>query len=453
MKSVLVVDDDEILRKQVYWALRDSYRLMQATDRTQMNYILQRNSIDLVLLDLHLPPRQKTAEEGIKALKEIKRVNPEIKIIVITGDREEETPLNVINDGAYDYFSKPLSLEEIKVVLDRALYLQDLERRNKQLRRSLVKKYKFAQMIGKSGKMRELFEIIEKIAQSDCTVLIRGESGTGKELVSRAIHYNSPRKDKPFVAVNCAAIPENLLESELFGYEKGAFTEATSRKPGKFELAEGGTIFLDEINDMSLAMQAKILRIIQERTFERLGGTESIKVDVRLIAATNKDLEKSIKDGLFREDLYYRLDVVSFFLPPLRERKEDIPLLVNYFLRKFSQLNYKNVNKVSSQVLNLLIQYDWPGNVRELENVIERAIVLSEKDIILPEHLPLRLRQSKKDNSSPLQESFTLDKTEKKIIMETLRLTNWNQSRAAEKLGIHRNTLRRKIRRFGIIPQ
>jgi len=453
MKSVLVVDDDEILRKQVYWALRDSYRLMQATDRTQMNYILQRNSIDLVLLDLHLPPRQKTAEEGIKALKEIKRVNPEIKIIVITGDREEETPLNVINDGAYDYFSKPLSLEEMKVVLNRAFYLQDLERRNKQLRRSLVKKYKFAQMIGKSGKMRELFEIIEKIAQSDCTVLIRGESGTGKELVSRAIHYNSPRKDKPFVAVNCAAIPENLLESELFGYEKGAFTEATSRKPGKFELAEGGTIFLDEINDMSLAMQAKILRIIQERTFERLGGTESIKVDVRLIAATNKDLEKSIKDGLFREDLYYRLDVVSFFLPPLRERKEDIPLLVNYFLRKFSQLNYKNVNKVSSQVLNLLIQYDWPGNVRELENVIERAIVLSEKDIILPEHLPLRLRQSKKDNSSSLQESFTLDKTEKKIIMETLRLTNWNQSRAAEKLGIHRNTLRRKIRRFGIIPQ
>jgi len=454
MKEVLVVDDDQGLRKQVCWALKDSYRLTQASDRTQMHYILQKNSIDLVLLDLHLPPYQSTPEEGMKALEEIKRIDPEIKVIVMTADEEEETSLRVINNGACDYFPKPLILKEMKVVLNRVLHIQSLERQNEQLREKLVRKYEFAQMIGKSKKMRQVFRMIERIARADCTVLLRGESGTGKELASRAIHYNSPRKEKPFVVVNCAAIPETLLESELFGYEKGAFTEATSRKPGKFELAEKGTIFLDEVGDMSLSMQAKILRVIQERNFERLGGTESIKADIRLIAATNKDLEKSIREGSFREDLYYRLDVVSFVLPPLRERKEDIPLLVSYFLKKFNHINNKHIRKVPSQVLDLLTQYSWPGNVRELENVIERAVVLSEGDIVLPRYLPLRLREEEKgDNSLSSRKSFALDKTEKKMIMEALQLTDWNQSKAAEKLEIHRNTLRRKIQRFGITPE
>lgn len=448
MKTVLVVDDDDGLRKQIHWAFKDCYRLTEAANRTQMHYVLQENHVDLVLLDLHLPPRRSIPEEGIKALEEIKSVNPEIKVIVITGDNEEETSLRAIDNGACDYFCKPLILEEMKVVLDRVLYIQSLEQKNQQRRDKLIRKYQFAHMIGKSKKMSQLFEMIERIAPTDCTVLLRGESGTGKELVSRAIHYNSARRERPFIVINCAALPETLLESELFGYEKGAFTEATSRKPGKFELAEGGTVLLDEIGDMSLAMQAKILRIIQEHSFERLGGTDLIKTDFRLIAATNKDLEKSIIEGSFREDLYYRLDVISFLLPPLRERKEDIPLLVSHLLMKFSQSNSKNLKRVSPEVLNLLTQYDWPGNVRELENVIERAVILSRKNTILPEHLPLRLRQPGPNNSSS---SSACDKSEKEIIMQALQLTNGNQSRAAKELGIHRNTLRRKIRRLGII--
>jgi len=413
-----------------------------------MHDVLQENSIDLVLLDLHLPPRQSTPEEGIKALEEIKNVNPEIRVIVITGDEEEETSLRAINNGACDYFSKPLILEEMKVIVDRALYIQSLEQKNQQCLKKFVRKHSFAQMIGKSKKMIQLFEMIERIAPTDCTVLLRGESGTGKELVSRAIHYNSARRKRPFIVINCAALPETLLESELFGYEKGAFTEATSRKPGKFELAEGGTVLLDEIGDMSLAMQAKILRVIQEHSFERLGGTESIKTDFRLITATNKDLEKSIIDGSFREDLYYRLDVISFLLPPLRERKKDIPLLVSHLLMKFSESNSKDLKRVSGEVLNLLTQYDWPGNVRELENVIERAVILSRKNAILPEHLPLRLRKTRDNSSLSLP---TYNNNEKVVIMKALHLTNWNQSRAAKKLGIHRNTLRRKIQRLGII--
>lgn len=448
MKAVLVVDDDGGLRKQIHWAFKDCYRLTQAANRTQMHTVLQENSIDLVLLDLHLPPRQSTPEEGIKALQEIKSVNPGIKVIVITGDNEEETSLRAIDNGACDYFCKPLILQEMKVVLDRTLYLQSLEQKNQQRRDKLIKKYEFAHMIGKSKKMIQLFEMIERIAPTDCTVLLRGESGTGKELVSRAIHYNSARRERPFIVINCAALPETLLESELFGYEKGAFTEATSRKPGKFELAEGGTVLLDEIGDMSLAMQAKILRIIQEHSFERLGGTDLIKTDFRLIAATNKDLEKSIMDGSFREDLYYRLDVISFLLPPLRERKKDIPLLVSHLLMKFSQSNGKNLKRVSDEVLNLLTQYEWPGNVRELENVIERAVILSKGNAILPEHLPLRLRQPGPNNSSS---SPACDKSEKEIIMQALQLADGNQCRAAKKLEIHRNTLRRKMQRLGII--
>jgi len=447
MKTVLVVEDDDGLRKQIHWAFKDCYRLTQAANRTQMHDVLQENSIDLVLLDLHLPPRQSTPEEGIKALEEIKSVNSGIKVIVITGDNEEETSLRAIDNGACDYFCKPLILEEMKVVLDRALYIQSLEQKNQQRLEKLIRKYQFAHMIGESKKMIQLFEMIKRIAPTDCTVLLRGESGTGKELVSRAIHYNSARRERPFIVINSAALPETLLESELFGYEKGAFTEATSRKPGKFELAEGGTVLLDEIGDMSLAMQAKILRVIQEHSFERLGGTDLVKTDFRLIAATNKDLEKSIMDGSFREDLYYRLDVISFLLPPLRERKEDIPLLVSHLLMKFNQSNSKDLKRVSGEVLNLLTQYDWPGNVRELENVIERAVILSKENAILPEHLPLRLRQPGRNNFSS---SPACDKSEKEIIMEALQLADGNQSRAAKKLGIHRNTLRRKIHRFGI---
>jgi len=448
VKSVLVVDDDEYLRKQICWALKESYGLLQAENRAQVSRIINKAPVDLALLDLHLPPEVNTPEEGMKILEDIKEIDPEIKVVVMTGDQERETSLRAIDNGAYDYFSKPFDLEEMKIVIKRALYIQSLEQENQRLRQELAREAQFDNILGKSDKMKSVFEMIRLVAQSDCTVLIRGDSGTGKELVATTIHHNGPRRDKPFIPVNCAAIPETLLESELFGYEKGAFTDATKAKPGKFELASNGTIFLDEIADMSLAMQAKMLRVLQERTFERLGGTRSLTADVRLISATNKKLEELVRKGSFREDLYYRLNVVSLQLPSLREKKEDIHLLVDHFLRRFSRLNQKGIKQASSQALNLLINYGWPGNVRELENVIERAVVLATGHTIFPRHLPSHLHEE-----NTLTFSFadvSLEQREKEFIEKILHTTKWNQSKAAEKLGIHRNTLRWKIKKFGI---
>ncbi len=449
MKTVLVVDDDDGLRKQIHWAFKDYYRLTQAANRTQMHDVLQESSIDLVLLDLHLPPRQSTPEEGIKALEEIKSVNPEIKVIVITGDNEEETSLRAIDNGACDYFCKPLILQEMKVIVDRALYIQSLEQKNQQRLEKLVKKYEFAHMIGKSKKMIQLFEMIERIAPTDCTVLLRGESGTGKELVSRAIHYNSARRDKPFIVINCAALPETLLEAELFGHEKGAFTDAGYKKDGMFEVADKGTIFLDEISDMSPCMQAKILRVIQERCFNHLGSTKPIQVDVRILAATNKDLEKMIHQGTFREDLYYRLNVVSILAPLLRERKEDIPLLAQHFLTRYATLRGKKIKSISPQVMDQLCRYSWPGNIRELENVMERAIILSSGEIILLSDLPPHLRSAfPREELSP----SSLKEAERKLILDALRATGGNQSRAAQLLGIHRTSLWRKLKTYDLEP-
>lgn len=452
MKTVLVVDDDERLRKQVYWALKDSYRVLEAEDRPQAHQVIEEAPVDLMLLDLRLPPRVNTPEEGMKTLEEIRTAKPEIEVIVITADKKEETCLRAIENGAYDYFSKPFNLEEMRVVLKRALFRQNLEHKIQRLHLQWEGGgYNFAGMVGKSEPMRQIFEVIGTLAQADCTVLVRGESGTGKELVARAIHYSSQRAGNPFVPVNCAAIPESLLESELFGYEKGAFTGATTRKPGKFELASGGSIFLDEIADMSLAMQAKILRVIQERTFERLGGTRPIKFDTRIITATNKVLEELMRKEAFREDLYYRLNVVSIYLPALRERKRDIPLLVSHFLRKYNRVDDRNAKGVSSQALKLLMDYDWPGNVRELENVIERTVVLGQGDMFLPSDL------SRKVEEKPLKSGVTsssvdisLAEAEKRLIEDTLKLAHWNQTKTAKILRIHRNTLRRKIRRFKI---
>ena len=451
MKTVLVVDDDERLRKQVYWALKDSYRVLQAEDRPQAHQVIEEAPVDLILLDLRLPPRVDTPEEGMKTLEEIRSAKPEIEVIVITADKKEETCLKAIENGAYDYFSKPFNLEEMRVVLKRALFRQNLERKVQRRRLQWKERYNFAGMVGKSEPMRQIFEVIGTLAQAHCTVLLRGESGTGKELVAQAIHYSSQRAGNPFVPVNCAAIPESLLESELFGYEKGAFTGATTRKPGKFELASGGTIFLDEIADMSLAMQAKILRVIQERTFGRLGGTRPIKVDVRIIAATNKVLEELMRKKAFREDLYYRLNVVSIYLPALRERKKDIPLLVSHFLRKYNGVDDKNAKGISGQALKLLMDYDWPGNVRELENVIERAIVLGQGDMFLPSDLSLKAGEKPlKSGVTSSSVDISLAEAEKRLIEDTLKLTHWNQTKAARILRIHRNTLRRKVRRLKI---
>jgi len=445
--KILIVDDDKYLRKQIYWAFKKYYRLLEAENGEEALKVMKKNFVDLVLLDLHLPPQKDTPLEGIKVLKEIRKNYPEVVIIVITGDNEKKTALEAINLGAYDYFSKPFDLSEMKIILKRALYLQSLERENRRLSEELQEKYQFSNLIiGKSKKIQEVFTLIRRVAQSNCNVLIRGESGTGKELVARAIHYNSSRKDKPFVPVNCAALPQDLLESELFGYERGAFTGATSQKPGKFEISSGGTIFLDEVADMSLSMQAKILRVIQERVFERVGGTKSIKVDIRIIAATNKDLEKAVKNNSFRDDLYYRLNVVSIYIPPLRERREDIPLLANFFLKKYAKENKKQINGFSPEAMDSLMRYDWPGNVRELENIIEGAVVLGRSNLILREDLFLTSSQE----VSSEEASFPLMEQEKRLIKRILNKTGGNQTKAAKLLGIHRNTLRRKIKKYNL---
>jgi putative PEP-CTERM system response regulator len=447
MNSMLVVDDDERLRKQIYWAFKDSYELFQAANRVETLRIVNEHPVDLVLLDLHLPPREDTPEEGMKILREIKKVHSETSVVVITADGDKKTSLEAVKHGACDYFTKPLDLEEVKVVLKRALYMQSLQQENERLQQQLESRYTFTNIVGNSPKMQESFRLIKKVARSNCSVLLQGESGTGKELVARAIHYNGPRKEKTFVPVNCAALPEALLESELFGYEKGAFTGAATRKPGKFEIASEGTVFLDEIADMSLHMQAKILRVVQEQSFERVGGTKSVKVDFRLITATNKNLEEAIAKGLFREDLYHRLNVVTIYLPPLRQRKEDIALLANCFLKRYNRVNGEQLKTISAEVLDLLVDYEWPGNVRELENVIERAVVLSSNDVILPQDILLRPWKSTSDSeiiSSP--RSISLVAGEKTLIQKALKTTHWNQTEAAKLLGIHRNTLRRKIK-------
>lgn len=451
MKTVLVVEDDKHLQKLIYHALRDSYKVLQAENRLETRQTIDKSRVNLVLLDLHLPPETDTVKEGMKTLEEIREIDSEIKVVVMTGDREQKTSLEVIDKGAYDYFSKPINLEEMKIVVKRALYIQSLERENQRLRQRLSQDAQFHNIIGKSDKIRSVLELIRTVAQSNCTVLIRGETGTGKEMVAEAIHYCGPRRSQPFIAVNCAAIPEALMESELFGYEKGAFTDATTAKPGKFELASRGTLFMDEVGDMSLALQSKILRVIQNRSFERLGGTKSVKVNPRLIAATNKNLEELMAKESFREDLYYRLNVVSIDVPPLRERKEDIPLLVNHFLKKYNKRGSKVVKGVSSRALDLLVDYDWPGNVRELENVIERAIVLRQDETLLTRSISLPAGE--KSLLSRISSSSThasLAETEKELIQKVLRTTQWNQTEAAKLLGVHRNTLRRKIRHFNI---
>ena len=454
MNKVLVVEDDKDLRELIYRTLKDSYEVLQAEDRSQACEVMRKIPVDLVLLDLHLPPEVNTPEEGMKTLEEMGKTDPEIKVVVITGDREQETSLRAINDGAYDYFSKPFDFEEMKIVIKRALYIRSLERENRRLHQELAREAQFDDIIGKSDKMKSVFEIIRIVAHSDCTVLIRGESGTGKELVATTIHDNGPRRDKPFVALNCAAIPEALLESELFGYEKGAFTDANKGKPGKFELASDGTLFLDEIADMSLAMQAKILRAVQDRSFERLGGTKPIKVNTRLIAATNKNLEELMRKEAFREDLYYRLNVVSIYVPALRERKEDISLLADHFLRKYKSGDTKKTKTISAHTLRLLVDYEWPGNVRELENVIERAVALGREDTLQAGDVFSGIeRRLSKPSVASNSTNVSLVEAEKNLIEETLKVARWNQTEAAKLLGIHRNTLRRKIKHFQIHPR
>ncbi|HGY56741.1 MAG TPA: sigma-54-dependent Fis family transcriptional regulator, partial [Caldithrix abyssi] len=391
--------------------------------------------------------------DGIEALAAIKEISPSIPVIIMTAYASVKTAVKGLKLGAFDYMVKPLDMDEVLLNIEKTLNFQQLKVENKVLKERLNLEFDFSSIIGKSKKMKEVFEVLVMAAPSDATILILGESGTGKELIANAVHQNSLRKDKVFVKVNCAALAENLLESELFGHEKGAFTGAVTRRLGRFEQADGGTLFLDEIGDMSLATQAKILRVLQEGEFERLGGEKTIRTDVRIIAATNKNLEEEVENGNFRKDLYFRLSVVPVQLPALRERKEDIPVLAEYFLKKYAEKNNRLLRGFTPQSMDLLMRYHWPGNVRELENIVERAVILSREEYITPEALPMNIRQTLEKPQQQETDSFvgrSIKDVERDLIKKTLEQTGHNITRSAEILGLTRRGLQYKLKELGL---
>ncbi len=407
--------------------------------------ILNAAKIDLVITDFKLP-----GMNGLEFLQAIKRANKAIPVVLMTAYGSVESAVEAMKLGASDYLLKPFSLAEMVLVVEKELDSRKLREENRELREALGRRYEYSNVIANSQKMQNVLALVERVAPTNSTVLLGGESGVGKDLIARAIHEHSSRASGPFLKINSTAIPENLLESELFGYEKGAFSGAASAKPGKFELADKGTLFLDEIGDVPPAIQVKLLRVIQEREFERLGGTKTLKVDVRLIAATNRDLRAALEEGTFRQDLYYRLNVVAIDIPPLREHKEDIPALANFFVQRFATSSNKNITGISPEALELLMQFRWPGNVRELENVLERAITFAAGPLIIPQdiHLDPPVRSA---NSAPvLPEGMTLDQWEQEIIREALRRANGNKSAAARALGLSRNALRYRLSQMGV---
>lgn len=452
MRSVLIVDDEVGTRESIKMILKNDYEVVLAKDAEEAFVQIKGHSPDVILLDIILPDI-----DGLKVLEKIKENDPEVVVIMITATKTVKTAVEAMKLGAYDYVTKPFDVDELRLIISRALSNQALEKEVKYLRKEIDKGFSFGNIIGKSKAMEDIFKVVRQIADSKSTVLIMGESGTGKELISRAIHYNSNRKNYPFVTINCAAIPETLIESELFGHERGAFTNAIEKKLGRFEIAHRGTIFLDEIGELSLNTQAKILRFLEEKEFNRVGGSKTIKVDVRLITATNRELNQLLRKGEFREDLYYRINVVPIVIPPLRERKEDIPLLLDHFIKKFNEENNKKVKGLSKETLERIMNYDWPGNVRELENLIERVVALTSNEIIQPSELPFSLTNMPKINGlkeSVLNGKVSFSKAEEEferdIILDALRRTNYVQSRAAETLGISRRILKYKMDKLGI---
>jgi len=471
---IIIVDDEESILMLLTEFLRgNGYEVDPFTDSRDALSALKTGSYHILITDLSMPKI-----DGLQLISYIQKEYINTLGIVITGYGTMETAINAMRSGAFDYILKPFKLEDILSTVESAIYYYRLlksENINKELsskanlmrrfsqsrlllenallKDCLREKYRFNNIIGMSLGMQKVFELIEKVADTNATTLITGESGVGKELVAKAIHYNSSRRDNPIIVVNCGAIPENLLESELFGYEKGAFTGAYNTKHGKFEVADKGTIFLDEIGDMSLSLQVKLLRVLQEKTFERIGGAKTIKVDIRFIAATNRDLEKMVKDGQFREDLYYRLNVVPIHIPPLRERKQDIPLLLNYFLEHSNRLNDAAVEGFDDNAMEVLMAYDYPGNVRELNNIVERVVVLKKKGIITIDDLPEKLWTLKeKEQQIDIQRGYEtlVTEFEKAIIMKALKETKGVKSKAATILNINRTTLIEKMKRFGM---
>ena len=441
---ILIVDDEKSQRDMLAGSLeREGYSVTTAESGFEAIELCENRYFEVALIDLKMP-----GMDGIELLQKLRGMNPEIQAIMITAYGSIESAVEAMRLGAYHYVNKPINLDELKLNIKKALENYHLLAENKYLKEELEEQYKDVRLIGESRAIKEVLSTVTRVAKSKSTVLIRGESGTGKELVARAIHALSDRAEKRFIAVSCAALPETLFESELFGHEKGAFTGAIRRKEGRFELADGGTLFLDEVGDIPLETQVKILRAIESQEFERLGAKETLKVDVRIISATNQDLEKKINEGTFREDLYYRLNVISIFVPPLRERRDDLMLLVDHFIKKASQKCGKSIKGITTQVKDIILDYDWPGNVRELENAIERGVVLSRADVIDKTDLPyFGLMKSRENIPSS---NLTLKDMERNHILNTLRITEWNLGKTAEILGIHRNTLRLKMKEYGI---
>ncbi len=451
--KILIVEDDLNALEGLSSILEDEgYEVYKAPDSKTALNIIREKYVNLMLSDYLLPD-----EDGLILSKKILNQQPEIKIVIMTAFGSIKNAVNAMRLGIHDYLTKPINIDELLIVIKRAIKEQKIILENLNLRDKLNKTYRFENIIGVSGKMQEIFKKIRKIASTEATVLIRGESGTGKELIARALHFQSRRADEPLVEINCASIPETLLESELFGHEKGAFTGAYRQKKGKFEEANNGTLFLDEIGELSAALQSKLLRVLQEQKFTRLGGNDPISVNVRVIAATNSNLEQKIQDNSFREDLYYRLNVIPIFIPPLRERKEDISPLVDYFIKKYAHKNNRKITGISKEVRNTFLDYDWPGNVRELENAIENAVVLSENEIIEISDLPPYLTSFSKDAtfSVSVKKEYSykeqLELYEKQLIIKALEEEEWNKNKAAEKLGYTIRTLRNKLSKYNII--
>lgn len=444
---ILLVDDDQSLRRVMEYSLAESGYVVRAVGNGEAALrLFGKEAFDAVVTDITMP-----GISGMEVLRKVRESDPTLPVIIITAYGTIESAVEAMRQGAFDYITKPFNRDELKITLERALKMRRLEKENCDLRAAVIDKYRFSGIIGESAGIRNVLDLAGRVAASDATVLVTGESGTGKELIAKGIHFSSGRSKGPFVAVNCAAIPDNLIESELFGHVKGAFTGAVKDREGKFEQADGGTLFLDEIGDLRIDLQAKILRALQERTIERVGANRLISLDVRVIAATNRDLEESVRNGTFREDLYYRLSVVTLHIPPLRERREDIPLLAEHFVRKF---NKSEDTAIEPNAMAALVSYGWPGNVRELENVIERASVLKRGNTITAADLPDKVTKKSGGVSDIIlnlpDDGLSLEELEKSLIIKALEKHNGNQTRAAEYLRITRPTLIYRMEKYGL---
>jgi len=438
---VLIVDDELIMRESLAgWLERDGHSVHTAASGEEAMELLTDTRFDILLVDIKME-----GMSGLEVLQSVKESDPDVAVVMITAYGSIPTAIEAMKKGAYDYMLKPFDPNELGVLIEKIIHHQEQARENLYLREQFKERTRFESMIGQSKPMQEIFNLICDVAPMDSTVLITGETGTGKGLAARAIHSNSPRCNGPFVTVNCGSIPEHLMESELFGHQKGAFTDAKETKKGRLELAHGGTLFLDEIGEISMRMQIDLLRVLEDRVFYRVGGTQPMEADFRVIAATNRNLEEAIRKGAFREDLFYRLNVISFQMPSLKQRKEDIPLLAEHFLYRFSQETNKPIDKISREAMDELMLYDWPGNVRELENAIERAVVVGKAREILPENLPIFCHEP-----SEAPKSNTLQDVEKTHIQQILGENQWNIAKSAKILGIDRSTLYSKIKRYNI---